>query len=114
MKKIRPGIVLVVVCYLLTVAALVWGLIQARRHVIATLGTPEAKAEWQIWKAETERQAKEPGPVRRKPVKSDEPPLLILLRDHFAGVALGVATITSFLYAFCVVIARGLTSGRRA
>jgi hypothetical protein len=91
--------------YLAAMSAVVGVLIVARNRVIATLDTPEARQRWQEWKEETGR--KSTGPIERRPVRSDEPPALILLRDRFPAVAASSVLICSFLFAFLVFVARG-------
>jgi hypothetical protein len=86
--------------YLLTMATLVLGMCWAREAVIRSFNSPEARIEWQRWKAETERLRQQPGPVARRAVTSDEPPALVLMRDSFAAILAGSIAIGSFLYAF--------------
>lgn len=93
--------------YALALALLVVGLCAARRQVIASLDTPAAKAKWQAWKAETQRQAKQGGPVQRRAPKSDEPPLLILLRDYFPGVLGSSVLLVSCLFVFLGLVLPG-------
>lgn len=94
------------VAYVATMAALVAALLFARRHVIATLDTPEARRQWRAWREQTQKQP-EDGAVARRPVATDEPPALILLRDHFAAILVTTLAIGSFLFAFVAFVARG-------
>lgn len=95
--------------YLVVAGATLASLVAARNWAISELGSPAALAEWQRWRdEETARQAEPSAGVRRRPPKSDEPPTLILLRDHFTAVAVSTLLVMSFLYAFFVVIARGV------
>ncbi len=94
--------------YLLVMAAVTASLVYARRQVIASLGTAKARAEWQAWKAETEKQARSPGPVKRRQIQSDEPPALVLLRDHFGTIVAMSLTVSSCFFAFLMIVARGL------
>ncbi len=43
------------------------------------------------WKAEAAKEDGTAGPVQRTVPKSNEPPLLILMRDYFRGVGRGAA-----------------------
>lgn len=93
--------------YGLLLAGAVYGVGEARRRALADLAAPAAQAEWNEWREETKRLSETPGPVKRRPAKSSEPPLLVLLRDHYA-VALGSILLTgSMFYWFLVVLLRG-------
>lgn len=79
-----------------------------RTRVIASLDRPEVRAQWQLWKQEAERQSKlGAGPVQRRPPRTDEPPALILLRDHFPAVLGSAIVLSSCLYAFLAIALRG-------
>lgn len=97
--------------YLVTMAAVVGSLCYLRHRVLTDLTRPEALAQWQAWKAATERH--DPGaPVQRRPVSSREPPALVLLRDYFAGILVTSLLVTSFLFLFLMLIARGVRNTR--
>ena len=91
--------------YLAAMSAVVAALLVARGRVIGALGTPEARQKWQQWKEETRREST--GPIQRRPVRSDEPPALILMRDRFPAVVASSVLICSFLFAFLAFAARG-------
>jgi hypothetical protein len=97
--------------YLAFMASLAAALVYARGRVISQLSSPEALADWQAWKAETERQAQRPGAPPRRPVHSAEPPLLILMRDHFPAIAAMTLVIGSFLFGFVMFVLRGIARG---
>ncbi len=82
----------------------------SRSYVLQTFATEEARAEWQTWRDEAARQSGPAGPVRRRVPAIDEPPALVLLRDHFAGVALGVYVFVSLTFAFVALIIRGMVT----
>jgi len=111
----RTNNLLWLIAYLTTAVALTAGLVYVRGRTVADLSRPESLAQWRRWKDETQRQSgkENRGPVAREPVRSDEPPALILLRDDFAAV-LGVGLlIGSFLFGFLMVLARGVWAGDR-
>lgn len=97
---------LLLIAYLATMAAIVAAFAFARRHVITTLDTPEARQQWRAWKEQTTKQ-NQGGAATRRPVTSDEPPALILLRDRFAAVVATTLLICSFLFAFIAFAASG-------
>jgi len=77
---------------------------QFRTRVLDELSTPEAQARWQKWKNE----ADQPGPVRRQAPKSEEPPMLVLMRDNFAAILVAALTFYSFLFGLAVLLGRGI------
>lgn len=96
--------------YGLLMAGSIFGVGEARRRALAELASPAAQAEWNEWRDETQRLSQTPGPVKRRPAKSPEPPLLVLLRDHYA-VALGSILLTgSIFYWFLAFLLRGAAS----
>jgi hypothetical protein len=101
-----------IVLYVALMTALVGGTWQVRERVLATLDTPEAIEQWQQWKTETEKAAAGQGPIKRKAVRANEPALLIMLRDRFVVVVVGLAVLTSLLYFFGVIVIRGIFGAR--
>jgi hypothetical protein len=69
--------------YVVLIVAVVAGLWYARREALAIYTTPAARAEWQKWVAEAQRQERGEGPVRRRAPRTDQPPAAILMRDYF-------------------------------
>ncbi len=96
----------VALIYLVTMAAMVWGLFAARQTVLADLGSAESLREWQKWKAES--QTKKDSPVARRPTKADEPPALTLFRDYFVAIVVTAVAVGSFLFAFLTMLVRGV------
>jgi hypothetical protein len=93
-----------VLLYLVVMGAITFALFQAREATIASLDTPQARADWQQWKHDAQEKAER---QERAAVKSNDPPGLILMRDHFAGILGGTLVIATFLYIFLVLTLRG-------
>ena len=108
-----PAILVWIVTYATVMALILIGLQAARQRIIASLSTPEALASWRAWADETQRPAGDDQPVARRPVTSDEPPALILMRDHFAVVLAVGLIIGTFLFLFVGFLASGLMRERR-
>ncbi|REK17253.1 MAG: hypothetical protein DWQ37_07230 [Planctomycetota bacterium] len=98
--------------YVAVMAAVVFSLIQFRRVALETMGTPEAQAEWQEWR-DSEPNQSDDLPVQRRAPKSPEPPLLVLMRDHFAVVMTGAILFSSLLYAALAIAAWGAFARQR-
>ena len=94
--------------YVAGALGVVLGLARTRESTIANLSTPEQLAYWQKWKADAARQDGTTGPVARREPKSDEPPTLVLLRDHYPVIVVAGLTFYTFLFALAVFLGRGI------
>jgi hypothetical protein len=88
--------------YLLLVAAIVWGLVAARRWALAELATQQSLGNWQQWRDDVQSQDKHLGPTERRIPKSTEPPALVLMRDYF-DISLGGAIVFSTVLYWVIV-----------
>jgi hypothetical protein len=66
------------------------------------------------WKADAVKQDGSAGTVARRAPKSDEPPMLVLLRDHYAVIVAASLTFYTFLFGLALFIGRGLWHSSRA
>jgi hypothetical protein len=98
---------LLVIGYVLLLSAAVGGVVEARRRTLASQSSPESQAAWKAWRDKTRELSTSNDPMKRREAKAPEPPLLILLRDHF-GAAVGstVVAVTLF-YWFLAFLIRG-------
>ena len=103
--RLSTSLVICLVVYLAGAVGIVVGLSQIRADALEELSTPEEQAHWQKWKAEA---AGEGGPVARRTPKSDEPPTLVLLRDHYPVLVVAGLTFYSFLFSLAVFLGRGM------
>ena len=69
--------------YAVTIALITCTLFYLRNTQPPQLSSPQARANWQEWREQARKDAEGDGPVRRSVPKSGEPPLLILLTEHF-------------------------------
>jgi hypothetical protein len=99
-----------IVAYLTVIVSVVGGLAYARSRVLDELGRPEAIAEWRQWKEATRQTGG--APVTRRVPTTDEPPALVLFRDHFAAIIVTSVAIASFMVAFLAFIVRGMATSR--
>lgn len=97
--------------YLAVVSAVCGGLVYARLRALDTYAGAQARSQWQQWKTEARRQSEGHGPVSRRPVRSDEPPALVLMRDHFSVILGGCLLVSSFLFGFVAFLLRGIAAG---
>jgi hypothetical protein len=96
------------IAYAVVVVATTVGMTAARSRTLDSFDNTAAKAEWDEWREETKRQAENPsGPVRRRAAKAQEPPMLILMRDHFPAAVGTTLLAVSFFYWFFAITIRG-------
>ncbi len=100
------------IAYVIVVATVLAALRYGREMVVTRLGDPESVAAWQQWAEETRRPVEPGEPVERRPVKSDEPPALVLMRDHFGSVQAVSLVIGTFLFCFLGFLGHGIWNQR--
>ncbi len=103
----QPSTIGLLFGYVVALALTVWGMGEARSRTLASLDNAQSTAEWQSWREETIRQSQTPGPVKRRPAKALEPPMLILLRDHFVPVTVTTMLAVTIFYWFFGFAIRG-------
>jgi hypothetical protein len=107
MPLLREGHVSWLIVWLLMLVGVAWSLGQVRRWVLVELDNDAARAQWRQWKEATQESQQSGQPVRRRPVRADEPPAVILLRDHYPAVLGMCLVIASLLYGFLVLTLQG-------
>jgi hypothetical protein len=86
------------VAYAAVQAAVVVATFKARDWAIEQLATPKSQADWQTWRDDVKRQQGQPGPIQRRVPKSNEPPALVLMRDHFGVSFVAAVLFSTILY----------------
>ncbi len=99
--------------YVAVAAVASYWLWSARQNAIENLGNKHAVQQWQQFNQEMAQEQQRGSPVARKLSPSDEPPSLVLLRDHFGGILLSLLVILAFLYAFVAFLIEGVARGAR-
>jgi hypothetical protein len=106
--RLSVGLIVCLAAYIAGAVGIVLGMARTRARTIEELSTPEQQAYWQEWKTEAARQDGTTGPVARREPKSDEPPTLVLLRDHYAVIVAASLTFYTFLFGLAVFLGRGI------
>lgn len=113
MPEVSRGWLIVLAGYLLMLAVLAGLLVYARSWALDELASDEMRAKWHQWQEDERKRMEDPDqPVRRRVPTSPEPPLLVLLRDAFAGVLLGVLLFATVMYGFAAVVGRSIWQSR--
>jgi hypothetical protein len=77
-----------------------------RESAMSKYGSNDAAVKWQTWRSAADEMGRG-GPVHREKPASSEPPPLVLMRDHFAA-CLGISLlISSCLFMWFMISARG-------
>ena len=97
--------------YVLMAIVLVTGLLVARNSASKSFGTETAKRDWEAWRKDAAAQQESSTPVQRSVPRSEEPPTLVLLRDHFGVCVATSLVLTSVLYWTTALFVRGILFG---
>ncbi len=74
--------------YLVTMAAILYGMISLRNKQLDQNNTATTQADWQQWRNEAARQSTGKGPVQRRVPKTINPPIMVLFSDHFSVIVI--------------------------
>ncbi|HJN67286.1 MAG TPA: hypothetical protein QF761_13840, partial [Pirellulales bacterium] len=74
--------------YLMTMAAILYGMISLRNMQLDQNNSATTQADWQQWRNEAARQSTGKGPVQRRVPKTLDPPIMVLFSDHFSVIVI--------------------------
>lgn len=63
---------------------------------------------WQAWRKEAAKQDGSTGPVQREVPPSAEPPMVVLMRDHFATILGASIIFPAIILGFLIIVLRGV------
>lgn len=95
-----------------SMALAAWAAVAARAWAVEQLSTPEARTAWSAWKRDVEVQ-QPTAVVQRRVPKSDEPPWLILMRDHFSVMLVTFMVAAALAYGFALLAVHVVRGSRR-
>lgn len=103
--------------YFALLAGVLYAMDAARSYAVTQMATDESLADWRKWREDVRREQRSPEVVARRVPKSVEPPMLVLLRDHYPVLLGGAIMFSSILYgtlAWLITGAAASTSEQRA
>lgn len=103
----RAGALIV---YAILMAAVLFGLRQARDWSMQTFSPAQAKTDWQKFRDDTAKY-NDVSPVQRRVPRSLEPPALVLMRDYFVICNVIAVVLTTALYGAVTFMVLGVLRG---
>ncbi len=104
---------LLIVLFATMVVGTTWGMVRVRRATLERATDPAFQADYAEWVEEAKRQSSDGGPVKRRPPKSFEPPILVLMRDYFlASLGSVLVFATALFLTFAFLLRGALRPGR--
>jgi hypothetical protein len=111
-STLRRNLCLFGIPYLIVIASVTIGMLQARQSALAVYGTSDAQAMWDQWRDKATDDATRvrttPGEVQRRIPRSEAPPALRLMQDYFITCLAFALLMTTLLYAASFVLLRGV------
>jgi hypothetical protein len=93
--------------YLAVLIGIGVGMVRLRQQVLAT-DYDQQVAQWQKWRDEAARQDGRSGPVQREVPRTEEPPMYLLMRDHFPVIFAGSILFPAVILGFFMGVAYGV------
>ena len=91
--------------------AIVFVMITVQRSMLSHYDAADQEA-WQAWKRDAGNKDGRLGPIARREPKSDEPPGLVLLRDHFPAVVISMLVFYTCMFGFAMFLAKGMARAK--
>jgi len=107
MSRTRVGQLFWLLAYVATMALIVYTLLYVRSTQVQRLNSAQAKRDWQQWREGAKKDSAGDGPVRRRVPKSVDPPLLVLLTEHFAVLLVSSLVFGSVLFFVVLFLLHG-------
>jgi len=86
-------------------------MIWSRQSALFQSSSLTSVSDWKKTREEMREEQSKHGPVERRMPKSDEPPALVLMRDHFAVMMVGALLFSSLLYWIIAWFITGILKG---
>jgi hypothetical protein len=83
------------------------GIVRMRQQILAA-DYDQQVAQWQKWRDEAAKQDGRNGPVQRVVPPTEEPPMYLLMRDHFPVIFVGSILFPAVILGFFMAVAYGV------
>ena len=107
MKMITRANAIWLCLYVALMATIGGGLYWVRTGFTQLYQGAQAQEDWDAWRQEAIRQRDGGGPVKRRKPKSDQPPILVLMDEHFAVCVTASVVLGSALFLTTMFFLRG-------
>ena len=94
--------------YVAVLAGIVIWVLHKRESMLAQLDQPAQIEGWQEWRAAAAKQDGTHGPVAREVPRSDEPPMLMMMRDNFPAIFFAATVFPAIILGFFLLVLRGV------
>ena len=98
--------------YAVLLTVVLSGMFAARDWVVADLSAPKSLADWSEWREDVRAGQQRPTTVERRVPKSSEPPMLVLMRDHYRVLLSAAVFFSSLLYWVFAWLVTGMFSAQ--
>jgi hypothetical protein len=96
------------ILYVAMLASIAFWVLYERTSLIAQLEQPSQIESWHEWRAAAAKQDGKHGPVAREVPRSEEPPMLQLLRDNFPAILFAATVFPAIIIGFFLLVLRGV------
>jgi hypothetical protein len=94
--------------YVAVLAGIAIWIVRVRQSMIAQLDQPAQIEDWQEWRAAAAKQDGAHGPVAREVPRSNEPPMLLMMRDNFPAIFFAATVFPAIILGFFLLVLRGV------
>jgi hypothetical protein len=114
MQRVFMSIWLWLAIYVAVLVAIAACTIHLRQRFLADdAEAAKDRQSWQQWREEAAKQDGSRGPVQRAVPPSAEPPMVVLMRDHFATILGASIVFPAIIIGFVLIVLRGVVKQSR-
>ena len=107
MRRFHAGDFLWLTLWIALLAAVAAAMFYVRYSVLQSASV-QTQREWEAWRESVKEGQGQDAPVQRRVPKSEEPPAIVLLRDHFTVCLIIALVLSSVLFGTFLFLVRGV------
>lgn len=108
MKFLTTANLITAVVYIALIGGLVISFSRAANWAESNYQSEQAFENWEQWRQEAKEQSQGKGPVKRRVPKTEAPPALILVKEHYYSLLTISIVLSTALYATFAFFVRGV------